>query len=165
MLLSQSEVIHSALTGTQICWVTLVSFCFCLDDSHHQCIQQKLWSDRKSGAEREKKTHLFLRLPISFLYFSTFKAHSWASVFRSLCNSVRFCGNGFQISLLLLYSYTYENVCFSVCLMVFLCVASPLCHKTVWWTLWIHERIRLSEFVRLSVSQRCIWQLKVFISA
>lgn len=165
MLLSQSEVIHSALTGTQICCICNTHIFLCLfgwQSSVHPTEtverQEKWCGERKENSSVSSTTHLFS-------LFSTSKTHSWASVFWSLCNSVHFCGNGFQISLLLLYSYTYENVCFSVCLMVFLCVASPLCHKTVWWTLWIHERIRLSEFVRLSVSQCCMWQLKVFISA
>lgn len=126
MLLSQSEVIHSALTGTQICCICTTHIFLCLfgwQSSVHPTEtverQEKWCGKRKEISSVSSTTHLF-----SF-FFSTSKTHSWASVFWSLCNSVHFCGNGFQISLLLLYSYTYENVCFSVCLMVFLCVASP----------------------------------------
>lgn len=49
--------------------------------------------------------------------------------------------------------------CVCVCLMVFLLVASCLCHRTVWWTL------NPSKRTRLSVSHRWIWQLSVLVSS
>lgn len=88
-------------------------------------------SNRNCGATgkmvRKEKRNLicFFDYPSLFFIFPHLKHTAEPLFFWSLCNSVHFCGNGFQICLLLLYSYTYENVCFSVCLMVFLCVASP----------------------------------------
>lgn len=42
--------------------------------------------------------------------------------------------------------FIHVNVCVSVCLMVFLLVASSLHRRKVWWTLWIHERTHLSAY-------------------
>lgn len=122
MLLSQSEVIHSALTGTQICCICTTHIFLCLfgwQSAVHPTEtverQEKWCGKRKEISSVSSTTHLFS-------FFFPHLKHTTEPLFFGAC-VILFISVGMVFKSLSFYCiHTHMKMCVSVCVWWYFCV-------------------------------------------
>lgn len=158
MLLSQSEVIHSALTGTQICCICTTHIFLCLfgwQSSVHPTEtverQEKWCGKRKEISSVSSTTHLFS-------FFFPHLKHTAEPLFFGAC-VILFISVGMVFKSLSFYCiHTHMKMCVSVCVWWYFCVLHhPLPQDGLMDTLnpWKDPSVRIRTSVCLSVSVAC----------